>query len=59
MAVTLFHREIIIIHNHVVIRNGVKKKEEKKPIIEKPKPLIFTAKIRGKSYGRRNVNKQN
>jgi hypothetical protein len=50
VAVTLFHKYEIIINNKVTIING---KKEPKP------PKEITAKIRGKMYGRRTINRQN
>lgn len=63
MAVTLFHRELIIVKNRVTIKNK-KSNEEEMPketseVIVKPKQLLITSKIRGKNYARRTVNRQN
>lgn len=52
MAVTLFQKTRII--NNITIRNGTK--EEPK---EQAAKNQINAKIRGKIYGRRTVNKQN
>lgn len=51
MAVTLFRKRKVI--NNIIIRNGTKEKEQKKM----PSQLI-NAKIRGKMYERRTVNRQ-
>lgn len=50
MAVTLFRKKKVI--NNITIRNGVKKEEETNT------PQEIHAKIRGKMYGRRTVNRQ-
>lgn len=62
MAVTLFHKYHIIINNKVTIKNN--KKEEthivNSPVVEKPKnttPKEIDARIRGKMYGRRTINR--
>lgn len=59
MAVTLFHRNVIVIRNKVTIVN---KNEEPEQEIEdvvsgKTQPQEITAKIRGKMYARRTVNR--
>lgn len=57
MAVTLFHKKIIRIKNKVVIKNN---KEDKPPTQDTAKPTGATevnAKIRGKMYGRRTINR--
>ena len=63
MAVTLFHREIIIVKNRVTIKNKKSNEEEMQKetseVIVKPKQLLITNKIRGKNYARRTVNRQN
>ena len=51
MAVTLFHKRKVI--NNIIIRNGVAQKEEKKPATAQE----VQAKIRGRMYGRRTINK--
>lgn len=55
MAVTLFHRERIIIKNKVVIENEVADDEE---VIKEIPQEIVNAKLRGKMYGRRTVNRK-
>lgn len=62
MAVTLFHRDIIRIKNRVKIVNGKKEQptQDLPPIQELPKkqpPQEVTARIRGKMYGRRTINR--
>lgn len=51
MAVTLFRKRKII--NNIVIRNGVAQKEEQKEKLAQN----VRAKIRGKMYGRRTINR--
>lgn len=52
MAVTLFHKRKVI--NNIIIKNGVKNKKEE----ENPTPAQeVQAKIRGKMYGRRTINR--
>lgn len=52
MAVTLFHKRKVI--NNIIIRNGVAKKEDGITPAQE-----VNAKIKGKMYGRRTVNRQN
>ena len=54
MAVTLFHRDVIIIKNKVTIKNGTKEDPKEQAAKEQ-----INAKIRGKTYGRRTVTRQN
>lgn len=51
MAVTLFHKYHIIVNNKVTIKNN--KDEE----LKKEVPTKVQAKIRGKTYGRRTINR--
>ena len=60
MAVALFHKKIIRIKNKVVIKNN--KEENKPPTQDTAKPTGATevnARIRGRMYGRRTINRQN
>lgn len=51
MAVTLFRKRKII--NNIVIRNGVAQKDE----VKQNTPQEVQARIRGKMYGRRTINR--
>lgn len=53
MAVTLFRKRKVI--NNIIIKNGVAQKEEVKANTNQE----VRAKIRGKVYGRRTINRQN
>ena len=55
MAVTLFHKYHIVINNKVTIVNGNGEQENPKP--QKVIPQAVTARIRGKMYGRRTINR--
>ena len=60
MAVTLFRKKKII--NNITIRNGVKKKDETtKEEVNNPVKIIppkeVQARLRGKMYGRRTINR--
>ena len=59
MAVTLFHKYTIVIKNKVTINN--KKEDEIIPEIKEQEkktiPREINARIRGKMYGRRTINR--
>lgn len=55
MAVTLFHKRKVI--NNIIIRNGVKNKNEKQEENKSIPTQDIKAKIKGKMYGRRTINR--
>lgn len=60
MAVTLFCKRKVI--NNIIIRNGVKKKEEtpKEEVdspVKRTPPKEVQARLRGKMYARRTINR--
>lgn len=54
MAVTLFRKRKVI--NNIVVKNGVKKRKENDNTQITPAQQV-QAKIRGKMYGRRTINR--